>query len=64
MLCILNILILWLSNGSCFDLQVSADFDDSRNTDNAWLETKIINFHDEDGNITKNLNLVRNTCVL
>lgn len=23
--------------------------DDPRNTDNAWMETKAINFHDEDG---------------
>jgi len=37
--------------------EVSIEFDDSRNTDNAWLETKVVNFHDDDGSITKNLNL-------
>jgi len=25
--------------------------DDSRNTDNAWLETRVVNYHDEDGSI-------------
>ena len=25
--------------------------DDSRNTDNAWMETVAYNFHDEDGSI-------------
>jgi len=37
--------------------EVSIEFDDSRNTDNSWLETKVVNFHDDDGSITKNLNL-------
>ncbi|XP_067687429.1 transient receptor potential cation channel subfamily M member-like 2 [Haliotis asinina] len=27
--------------------------DDSRNTDNAWLETRVVNYHDEDGTILK-----------
>ena len=31
--------------------------DDSRNTDNAWMETIALNFHDEDGSILSELNL-------
>ncbi|XP_048236497.1 transient receptor potential cation channel subfamily M member-like 2 isoform X3 [Haliotis rufescens] len=27
--------------------------DDSRNTDNAWLETRVVNYHDEEGSILK-----------
>ena len=41
-----------------FGLKVATEFDDARNTDNSWLETKVINFHDDDGSITKNLQLV------
>ena len=32
--------------------------DDSRNTDNAWMETRVINYHDETGEITKKMKLV------
>ncbi len=31
--------------------------DDPRNTDNAWLETRAINYHDEEGTILRNLQL-------
>ena len=31
--------------------------DDPRNTDNAWMETKAINFHDEEGTSLGNFNL-------
>eukprot|EP00047_Mylnosiga_fluctuans_P019451 m.82684 g.82684 ORF g.82684 m.82684 type:complete len:316 (-) comp8130_c0_seq2:126-1073(-) len=31
--------------------------DDPRNTDNAWMETVAINFHDETGELTKNFKL-------
>ena len=30
--------------------------DDPRNTDNAWMETVVVNFHDEDG-VMANVNL-------
>ena len=28
--------------------------DDPRNTDNAWLEARVLNYHDEDGTLLKN----------
>lgn len=31
--------------------------DDPRNTDNAWMETVVYNFHDDDGDIVGNLKL-------
>ena len=31
--------------------------DDPRNTDNAWLETRVVNYHDEDGTILENFQL-------
>ncbi|CAF2052729.1 unnamed protein product [Rotaria magnacalcarata] len=31
--------------------------DDPRNTDNAWIETVAINFHDETGQLTKHIYL-------
>ncbi|XP_048365454.1 ADP-ribose pyrophosphatase, mitochondrial isoform X2 [Sphaerodactylus townsendi] len=31
--------------------------DDPRNTDNAWMETEAVNYHDESGEIMDNLNL-------
>ncbi|CAF3769194.1 unnamed protein product [Rotaria sordida] len=31
--------------------------DDPRNTDNAWIETVAVNFHDETGHLTKNIHL-------
>lgn len=38
--------------------------DDPRNTDNAWLETTVYHYHDDDGNILKHFNLrVLNFCV-
>lgn len=30
--------------------------DDPRNTDNAWIETVAYNFHDDNGDILKNIN--------
>ena len=38
-----------------WSLQVYEDYaDDPRNTDNAWLETIAINYHDEDGSLLRN----------
>ena len=31
--------------------------DDPRNTDNAWMETVAVNFHDEDGNAFNKIKL-------
>ncbi|CAF3153205.1 unnamed protein product [Rotaria sp. Silwood2] len=31
--------------------------DDPRNTDNAWMETVAINYHDETGELTKHIHL-------
>ena len=31
--------------------------DDPRNTDNAWIETRAVNFHDEDGHILNNFKI-------
>ena len=31
--------------------------DDPRNTDNAWMETVAMHFHDETGQLTKNIHL-------
>lgn len=31
--------------------------DDARNTDNAWIETRAINYHDDDGTLTADLKL-------
>ena len=31
--------------------------DDPRNTDNAWIETRAVNFHDEDGHILNNFRI-------
>lgn len=32
--------------------------DDPRNTDNAWIETRAVNFHDEDGHILSNFRIM------
>ena len=31
--------------------------DDARNTDNAWLETRVINYHDDTGKILQHFEL-------
>lgn len=33
----------------CFGIQETLKGDDPRNTDNAWLETTVLNFMDDDG---------------
>lgn len=38
--------------------------DDERNTDNAWIETVALNYHDEDGSLTRNLKLRVRSVVL
>ena len=41
-----------------FFLQVYDGYaDDPRNTDNAWLETKVFSYHDEDGSILRHFSL-------
>lgn len=37
--------------------------EDPRNTDNAWIETTVYNFHDDDGRVLDNMELTAGTCI-
>eukprot|EP00794_Sanderia_malayensis_P009473 gene9473-10461_t len=43
----------FFSHGS----KIGESYEDERNSDNAWIELTIINYHDEEGDITKKLKL-------
>ncbi len=38
--------------------------DDPRNTDNAWIETRAVNYHDEDGHILRNFTIQVNANIV
>jgi len=38
--------------------------EDPRNTDNAWIETTVYNFHDDDGKVLDNMELTAGKCIL
>lgn len=41
------------SESAFFQKQIYKGYvDDPRNTDNAWMETEAVNYHDETGNFT------------